>query len=420
MSKKKPTVYAFGFDKAGFATPGSSREEDGFILRFVGYKEDRSLEEADGLVIPSGIFEEVSYVRDYWGKGEWFIKSDTGPLATREKQFINATERGVWTVFLLGGLHNGSPRDYRETDLAKKMLNAIAESVQVRKPEPSVTCKADEFRKYLDAFGVAQTTFWVSDRRLPTKVIAEAKNQTVGIESKGQSFFLPFFTEKRDEAEVSKALLLVVASVLEYKRKHEIYLPAWVKALQFKSETRIRTESQLVRATLTKLTEEAERWERYKAVLCTSGQNLNAVTTEILRDFFGLNLKSEEKYVEDALVYSPTGEVKYVVEIKGVNGGIKRENINQIDSHRERLGITSSTPGLLIVNDFMDVEDFDVRKAKTFDPNNLTHASSASVKVLRAVTLIEWMFNLEEGGDRQAAFFEMCDKASPLVEGPTK
>ncbi len=415
---RKPLVFAFGFDRLGLTMPDPPREEEGFVLRYIPYAATVSLEQADGLVIPSGIFEKVEAFHDWTGAQGLHIEADTHGLAAREKQYINATQRGAWAVFLLGVVHNGTRSEYRETDLAKKVLNGVVQYVTPCKPEPAVVCKADEFLTYLKRFGVAQTGFSAPRQKAATRVLAEVKSQVVGIETMGSLFFLPFFLTQRSVGEASEAAQSVVASVLEYKRKNDIYLPGWVNALQFKSEIRLHGEVKQTRDALACLMEEMQQWERFKAVLCTSGRNLNIIATEILREFFGLQLKSEEKFVEDALVYSPTGDVKYVVEIKGTNGGIKRENINQVDSHRERLGIPSTTPGLLIVNDFMDVEDFEARKAKAFDPGHLTHASNTNVKVLRAVTLIEWMFALEESKDRQTAFFEICDKAKPLVPGP--
>ena len=422
MNKKpqKPTVYAYGFDKLGFATPEAPEEELRFILKFVGYESECSLAEADGLVIPSGIFEDLYVPKNFNVSSELKIRYDTDLLAAREKQLFNAFKRGTWTAFLIQKINNGEYANWTQTDLAKKFLNRFAKDVKYHKPNPYVTCTADEFCEYLDRFGVAQTSFSAKDQKGSTRVLAHENDTPVGLEAKGQFFFLPFFTTKCDKTEIADAVRFLVNSVLDYKGKNDIYLPAWVNALRFKSEVRIQNEVQLAEERLIKLSEEAKTWERFKAVLCTSGQNLNVVTVAILREFFGLTLKSEEKFIEDAVIFSPGGQVKYVVEIKGVNGGIKRENINQVDSHRDRLGIGPEIPGLLIVNDFMDVEDFNARKAKVFDTNNLTHAKNNNVKVLRAVTLFECMLELEERQDRQAAFFELCDSANPLVEIATK
>jgi hypothetical protein len=207
-----------------------------------------------------------------------------------------------------------------------------------------------------------------------------------------------------------------VEGVLEYKRKHDIFLPAWLTAIEFNSESRVKLEIQKIEGHLLRLNEDLGKWEKYKGILCTSGSNLNVIIVEILRDFFGLKIRSEEQYVDDAVIYDEKGEPVFVIEVKGVNGGIKRDHINQVDSHRERLSLNSNIPGLLIINDFMDVEGFEQRKAKTFDAQNLTHAQNLNVKVLRAVTLFEMMLALEDQTDRKDRFLAACNATAPLVE----
>ncbi len=418
MSKKihKPMIYAYGFDKLGFMTTNSPVEEKEFILKFLDFSEEASLDEADGLIIPSGIFEHIFTPRNFYGTSEPQVQYDPHLLAAREKQLYNAFKRGAWTAFLLQAVNNGGYQDWTGTDLAKKFLNIFATDVRLHKPNAYVTSKADEFRKYIEKFGIAQTSFSTKDSMGTARILAQANETPVGLEVRGQFFFLPFHTVKQDEKEIIQAASLISMSVFEYKRKNDIYFPPWIDSLRFKSEVHIQEEIQKSEERLVKLGEEAERWKRYKAILCTSGQNLNVVTVAVLRDFFGLNLKNEEQYIEDAIIFSDAGETKFVVEIKGINGGIKRDHINQVDSHRERLGIDPKIPGLLIVNDFMDVEDFDIRKAKKFDANNLAHANKINVKVLRTATLFEYMLALEENEDRKTAFSNFCDRANPLVE----
>ena len=416
MSKKitQPTIYAYGFDKCGFSLPPDRLDGESYVVESLGYQSDSSLEDADGVIIPSGIFEEFYWESDSWGDKQLAVRFDKSVLASREKQLYNAYKNGAWTVFLLGAVNNGQYNDWTVTDLAKKFLNSFAEHVTNHDPDPYVTCKAAEFRKYFDRFGVARTRFWFKDKE-SVRLLGLASDAPVAFEVNGRFFFLPFFTTKKDEMEVVATLKLIVESVLEYKRKNDIYMPPWLAKLEFKSESRIKMEIQRSEEQLVKLNEEVGKWEKYKAILCTSGSSLNEIVVAILRDFFTLNLKSEEKYIEDAVIYADSGEAMFVVEIKGVNGGVKREHINQVDSHRERLGIGAEVPGLLIINDFMDLQNLDERKAKTFDAQNLTRAVSSNVKVLRTVTLFELMLAVEDSTDRKERFLTACNGAAPLV-----
>jgi len=418
MNKKivKPTIYAYGFDKCGFSLPSASFEASGYIVKFLSYESNSSFEEADGLVIPSGIFEEIYWKSDVWGGKQLAVRFDKALLASREKQLYNAFKNGVWTAFLLRGVNNGNYNNWTDTDLAKKFLNSFAENVTNHDPNPYVTCKAAEFREYLDRFGVAQTKFWTKDEKQSARVLAHESDTPVALEVHGQFFFLPFFTTKNDRSELTAILKLSVESILEYKRKNDIYLPAWLTKIEFKSESRVKLEIQKTEEQLVKLTEEVGKWEHYKAILCTSGSNLSGIIVEILREFFDLRIKSEEKYVDDAVIYDEKGEPSFVIEIKGINGGVKREHINQVDSHRERLGFSSKLPGLLVINDFMDVEDFEERKARTFDTHNLDHAKNNNVRVLRTITLFEMMLASEDATDRKSSLLAALQAAAPLVK----
>jgi hypothetical protein len=56
LKRKKPTIYAFGFDKILSANPPGI-EQDEFTMKFIPFSSPASLEESDGHIIPSGIFE---------------------------------------------------------------------------------------------------------------------------------------------------------------------------------------------------------------------------------------------------------------------------------------------------------------------------------------------------------------------------
>ena len=47
--------------------------------------------------------------------------------------------------------------------------------------------------------------------------------------------------------------------------------------------------------------------------------------------------------------------IQAVIEIKGVKGNFTRANVNQVDSHRERLKLPPTTPGILVMNTLMGV-----------------------------------------------------------------
>ncbi|HYF36549.1 MAG TPA: hypothetical protein VD994_14740, partial [Prosthecobacter sp.] len=88
---------------------------------------------------------------------------------------------------------------------------------------------------------------------------------------------------------------------------------------------------------------------------------------------------------------------------------------NQVDSHRERLGLDPTVPGLLIINDFMDVEDFEERRAKPFAETHLEHAKSNNIRVLRTTSLFDIMRRCEDVAQRADIILSLCSSANPLV-----
>jgi len=174
---------------------------------------------------------------------------------------------------------------------------------------------------------------------------------------------------------------------------------------------------------MTQLRERQVVWHNYKGILSASGEALRALVVQVLRDFFGLTLKSDEQYVEDGIIYDDLGMPVFILEVKGVNGGLKREHVNQVDSHRELLGLCAEIPGLLILNDCMDMDGLEQRKKKEFDPMQLDHAKKLNVKILRTTTLIELMIEAESNPDRKNRFRRLCSEARPMVvphKGPVE
>ena len=68
----------------------------------------------------------------------------------------------------------------------------------------------------------------------------------------------------------------------------------------------------------------------------------------------GIDLRNQHMLEPDWFDAAKYPEV--VIEIKGVNGSFTRDNVNQVDSHRERLKLPPNTPGLLIMNTKMTAE----------------------------------------------------------------
>jgi hypothetical protein len=418
VKSKTSLVYAYGFDSLGFSET-SDLEHDQFTIRFIPYRSTDSLEGADGLLIPSGIFETFETHSPHW-QPYTTCRSDTHRMAEREKQIFNAWDAGAWTCFLLRALDNGTDNRWSGTDLAKKIANQMFKKVADHDPTPHLYSKADEFRDFFKTYGIARTTLEGPEFPAKTRRLATAVNDGViyAAEFAGSFFFLPLKSLQNAGSELPPLLRSVTESVLVYKQRHDFYLPDWLKDLRFKSEAALDQRISDIEKEIIQLKEDSRLWERYKGILCASGRTLNEIVVTVLRVFFQLKLHSEEAYVEDAIIYDIAGQPVFVVEIKGVNGGVKREHINQVDSHRERLELSPSISGLLIINDFADVPNLEERRSKQIDNNHLELAKRQNVRVLRTTTLIDLMLSTEEMTERASVFVEICLAGAPLVQLP--
>lgn len=412
---RKPLIYAYGFDQLAFLN-AADVETDDFLLRFIKYRSAESLASADGSLIPSGIFETFERRGQAW-QPYTVCQSDEHRLAEREKQVFNAWEAGGWTCFLLRELNNGEGDKWAETDLVKKMANQMFSNVRGHDPVPHVYGKADEFRDYFKTYGIARTSLGSPKYEDKTRVLAtSAKDRHIFAAELGRSFFfLPLKSLDRINEELVPLLTSAIDSILEYKRRNDIYLPEWVDSIRFKRETFLDEQIAKLEQELIQNKEESILWRRYKGILTSSGHALTEIVISILRSYFGLDLHSKEAYIEDAIIYDEARKELFVVEIKGVNGGIKRDHINQVDSHRERLDLPPDVPGLLIVNDFADVPSVEDREKKQIDPNHLELATKQNVKVLRTTTLLKLMLTTEDDGQRRATFIKKCINGDPLV-----
>lgn len=416
---KQQIIFAFGFDRLGFTTPTELELSSEIKVRFISYESEISFEDADGLIIPSGIFERFGTQDGFMNGPRRVVFSDEDRLAVRLKQLLNASKKGVWAAFLVGSVENGHERCWDDTDLAKRLLNMFCQEVVDHPPISFVDCRDDQFRKYCDRFGIAQTTFVIEEKNLvELRIIATARDLPVAIAFRGKLFFVPFLTDRHDRATLGQCVELIATAVLAHKRKHDLHIPGWINNLRFITEEKIENEIGETEKKLLQLEADKDDWKSFKAILSTSGPTLNQIVVKVLRQFFSLPIKSEEKYADDACILGDDGTISHVIEIKGVNGGLKREHINQLDSHREKLNVKAEIPGILIINDFMDIEDFAERKKKNFDQNHLRHAFATNVKVLRTTTLFEWMLFLEGELDRKTRFLATLRQTEPLIASP--
>jgi hypothetical protein len=193
--------------------------------------------------------------------------------------------------------------------------------------------------------------------------------------------------DARDEA-VTEYFQLLIDGITSVHNKLHQTIPAWVDAYKFVEETELQDEKIVLLKRVAILDERLALLTKYKASLIHSGPLLVSDVSAMLEVVLGLKVDTQDEFREDIKLLGEDGKVIGVCEIKGINRGIKRENINQTDSHRERSGFDSSFPALLIANTNIKSARSIVEKDQEIAVEQVKHAAHMRVLVMRTIDLL--------------------------------
>jgi hypothetical protein len=390
---------------------------DNAQVEFLPLQSPGALDQADGAIIPQGIFEKIDFQQSYVAGTHTTVRVNTALLQERQKQIFNMVEDGKWACFLVGSIIDNVPQgdwdsqDIDDTDLCKRILNALEITKHKRQKIDGMTVfntKRDEFRPYLKGYGVVNTVFELPyDREKQFQIIAESASTAVAIEWAHQVFFLPFHTAKRDVVTLNLIATEVSRAILDYRQKRIAEMPAWLDEFKFSTEEKLGSEVEALQKQIADREGQIQIWRDYKAILSASGDILKETAVAILRGFFGLNVEAPEEYREDAKILDEADEALAFVEIKGTKAGIKREQINQVDSQRERAGLSASLPGVLIINNEMSVGGIKERFETTVPGEQIDHAKRLNVLLVRTIDLLFLIRQFEDIPNKQEKFMEI-------------
>ena len=426
VAKKKPakelTIFAYGFEKAGFRVPTEVVPLEGVgQLLFVRQNEPVKLDDSDGVIVPSGIFESFE-LKEGWNSSYWEVYCDKDLLIEKEKQVRNLLMDRKWVCFLVGEIKDRLGRhrdkDVSDTDLCKRILNAFrvgretfGDAVQ------TVTSKCSEFDSFIREYGVAKTVLEPVEGD-DFNTLASVGKYVVGAEFLRRAFFLPFHTTRTDATNTALLATQVARAVLEYIERRKEEVPGWADKFEFASEQALRSEFSILREKTEKVTADIERWREYKSILVTSGDVLRDRLVQILRQYFGLTVDPTDEFKEDAKVLDAEGKTLVLVECKGTNKGIKREYIGQVNFHRDRAGLDQSLPGILFINDNNTEIDLAKRHDEPVPVDQVKYAKSLNVLVVRTIDLLFLMRQLEkvDTPKRADAFMSLVRSGGGLLK----
>ena len=413
-SQKLGQFYTYGFDKLRFDLP----DEPLVIpnvgkIEFIDFNSTKSLDEADGVVIPQGIFESYSIKRHF--NIYTVVQCEKNQLMERYKQINNMLKDNKWVCFLVRQMVDRVPQGYEsedisDIDLCKVILNYIdIKRSSVDQGLVSASLR-DEFKTYAAKYGVAQTIFdtYYSNRDKVSALLKSSRN-IVGFEYESIIFFLPFHSTKFGTTDLTELAALVITSILDYRSKKIIELPEWLNKFEFNAEIGLKQELEELSKKFIDTEAKLNSWKNFKSILTTSGENLKKAAINILENYFSLLIDPIDEGIEDAKLLDSSNNVVAFLEFKGTNKGIKRENINQIDSARERRGLDASTCGILIINNEMKLAGIDERLNTSVQTDHIKHARNMNVLIIRAIDLLYFMKHIESSNDRNRKFLNLIN-----------
>jgi hypothetical protein len=419
---KLPKIFAYGFEKIGFEISQSELlvGNGKALVEFISMSDKKSLDSANGIIIPSGIFEKFE-IEPNMIYHIVKVRYHADLMLQREREIINMLQKGGWVCFLVRKIVDIAPDGYNgdkncnNTDLTKVFMNSFGLKREPFEGSAAVSSKNDEFNEYIKRWGIAKTILRPPFGNADYKTLAKIGNSEVGLEFSGFVFFLPFHTTRLDASEGEALLVELSRSIIDYLQKRKIEIPEWVDEFCFERENFLRNELDELLKRQASLQNELLTWHKYKGILVQSGEMLKDAIVFILEDFFKLNVTDVEDFKEDALIRDDNENVIAVIEIKGTKGGVKRNHINQIDSHRERNELNPSIPGVLIINDHMDLKGISNRLDKTVAEEQILHAKRMNVLIMRTIDLLHAMKILEGYSLPKEKFLNLINQGGGLL-----
>ncbi|MDB4977921.1 MAG: hypothetical protein JWM56_107 [Candidatus Peribacteria bacterium] len=411
VESEKQQVIAYGFEAADLNPPsGGECETKDANIHFINFFDSADYyKNANGVIIPSGIFDKIEQRGDGYGHVYSTITcKDYDMVYEKEKQLLNHLKDGGWICFLVTDTiidsytityaygHNSAIKSCNDTDLCKRLLNIYGISRKSIDVNTQVSAKRDEFIPLMREFGIAKNSFILREAKGTPTVLAEVAGSPVGLTINGNLFFLPIhYTRASDAKKIAEA---VTGAIIKYRKDRATFVPLWIKDLKFNSEHSIAAEILKLESALLEQRQMAQVFDEYKTILVTQSDTLRNEVASILKDFFGLNAVPMNENVEDIKIIDGHGQIQFLMECKGTNSGVTREYINQTDSFRERNNLTITIPAILMINNEKKIESIEKRQSTKVVNDQIKKAVSDNILIIRTIDLLFLMKQYESLG----------------------
>ncbi len=243
-----------------------------------------------------------------------------------------------------------------------------------------------EIDRFVSLYGVAYTHFINYNKDLPWSILAKVNHLNVGFILGTQAFFIPSLIPEQHH--VSEYFEILSEALVSIVNKLEYEIPEWVMAFKFSEEDLIEERKDILISEIRQINERMGILNNFKRSLLSDGDLLVESVTHIFENGFGFRVDNFDEYREDLKILGTNGSPIIFCEVKGTNTGVKREHVNQADSHRERAELPDDFPTLLIINTHIKNSRNLTEKDKVVPSEQVKHAARNNVLIVRTFDLL--------------------------------
>lgn len=416
QEERQYNILVYGIEKNGLKEPSQEISNRNFKLFFEPFNTEKRFNDFDGVILFQGIFEIYRY-EDGWNGTYLNHSYDRNELDKRKKELKLLLDKSGFCCFILhkpfidSYYQSSSTKNLSGTDLSKHSLNFSSfYRKDFKKRTTHVNSLRDEFSRFFALYGAASSWFECNNNGIELRKIAKVKHSTVGMVLFDREFYIPSLVPENTETRIFEYFTLLAEAIASSFNKLRLEIPSWVDQFNFEEELALSEKKQQLLSEIENINSSLAKYSQYKKILIGNGEVLVEHVAVILRGGFSFNVNSDDDFKEDLKILNDKNEPIIFVEVKGTNRGVKREYINQTDSHRDRASLDSSFPSLLVINthikNSVSIED----KDQTVPEDQIKHAVKIGILILRTIDLLFLLKQKENGTISQQEIIDLLSK----------
>jgi len=238
-----------------------------------------------GIALFGGAFEKVD--------DSDIVCAATSDLDLRERELYTCLQDNKPVVFMVPKL----PAADHRVDLLRRVLVGFDIGWEhLGSPVAYIHSDVPEFEEFVKRYGSAYIRYGYGGKA--TRVICRTKESILGFSIFDKLFILPCAYPTTHQQAVDMTVEAIRAA-RDYRDRVKEDFPEWVAEYRFGKESELISKAEGLQGQLVRLKSTLDVYKKYKGALCFRSAPLVRVVTDVLHDFFGIDLECDEKCVEE-------------------------------------------------------------------------------------------------------------------------